>query len=659
MILVFAGTTEGRQLAQRLSCAGKEALILVATEYGAQLLGEMAELSECVQVQPGRLEEADMEALFISKKPKLVVDATHPYAAVVTENIKKACQKTGCRYLRVLRQQETAEATAAAAGPEAPGRVVECSSLQDALRRLASTEGNVFLTTGSKEIREMTAFPGLAGRCTARVLPVEEAVRACQEAGIETENIIAARGPFGYRENREQMEQSGAQFMVTKESGRAGGFAEKVRAALDLGLTVVVIRRPRQESGVSVEDAWKEIENAEIEKQVNRKIMKQVAIVGIGMGNPELLTRQAWKRLGEAQVLIGARRMLEAAAELQKPGYEAIRSQDIAEYIEACPYDNIAVLLSGDIGFYSGAKKLWPLLQNHRVENYSGISAPVYLAGKLQVSWQDAQLVSLHNKQKGWLGQVARSRAVIALTGKVTAQQALAQLNEAGYGACRAAVGERLSYADEKIWQGRVEELAQREYDSLSVIYIENPQAENKLVAGLEDQAFVRGKVPMTKRDIRALVIARLRPAEGQIFWDVGAGTGSVTAEWAMNAPGGWAIAIEQKEEACQLIQKNKQQFRLDNIEIICGKAPEALKELPAPDAVFVGGSSGSLREIIQLVRSKNPAARIVATAVTLETLAEMQALGMELTQVSSSHSRTLGRYHMMEGENPVWIGEL
>lgn len=387
--------------------------------------------------------------------------------------------------------------------------------------------------------------------------------------------------------------------------------------------------------------------------------MKRIAIIGIGMGNPELLTRQAWRRLTQAQVLVGARRMLDTAEGLGKPVHEAILSQEIARYIEECPYEDIAVLLSGDIGFYSGAKKLWPLLKDYSVENYAGISAPMYFGSKLQISWQDAALISLHDKQKGWLGQVRRNKAVIALTGKVTARQALMQLCEAGFGELKTAVGQRLSYPDEQIWRGTAQELSSWDYDSLAVLYIENPLARKELTAGLKDEAFIRGKVPMTKRDVRALAIARLQPGAGQIFWDVGAGTGSVTVEWALNVPDGQAYAIEQKEEACQLIEENKRQFALDNIEIIAGKAPEALESLPAPDAVFIGGSSGQMRAIIETARSKNPAVRIVATAVTMETLQEMQELGMELTQVSVSHSRRLGRYHMMEGENPVWLGVL
>lgn len=256
MIIVFAGTTEGRQLAERLGAAKKEALICVATEYGAQLLDALGGLPASVQVHTGRLEETAMAALLSKEQPELVVDATHPYAVLATENIQKACRETGVRYLRVLRQseQKTLEKLTEKDG------IIECSQMKEALQYLSKTEGSIFLTTGSKELKELSAFPGLAGRCTARVLPTEAARQACIDAQIPEENIIAAKGPFSYEQNREQLKRGQARYMVTKESGKAGGFDEKIRAARELGVITLVIRRPRQEDGVTVEEAWREID---------------------------------------------------------------------------------------------------------------------------------------------------------------------------------------------------------------------------------------------------------------------------------------------------------------------------------------------------------------------------------------------------------------
>ena len=170
----------------------------------------------------------------------------------------------------------------------------------------------------------------------------------------------------------------------------------------------------------------------------------------------------------------------------------------------------------------------------------------------------------------------------------------------------------------------------------------------------------------MTKSSVRAMVIAALRLQEDSVVYDIGAGTGSVAVETAMQGGGIRVYAIERNPEGVRLVQENKRRWRTDNVTVVEGDAPEALHDLPAPTHVFIGGSGGRLREMIDVCLSKSPNARIVVTAVSLETVQEMAGLLQEerwketdVIQIQTACSRKLGDYHMMMGQNPVWMAVL
>ena len=389
----------------------------------------------------------------------------------------------------------------------------------------------------------------------------------------------------------------------------------------------------------------------------------KVYLIGVGMGNPETLTVRALEAIRACPVLVGARRLLESWAGSHQC-VPLITAADIAEYIGKAPEGPVAVLLSGDTGFYSGAKNLWPLLGGHEVETIPGISSLTYFCARIQTTWQDAKLVSAHGRAHNLIGEIQRNAKTFALTGGATrVEDVCRELAERGLGDVRLWVGERLSYADERITVGTAAELAGEAFDSLSVLLAENPAPVVRPWngSGLPDGAFLRGDVPMTKEEVRSLALSKLRLEEHHVVWDVGAGTGSVSVECALSCPAGRVYAVEKKEEALALIAENRARFGAANLEIVAGTAPEALEALPAPDRVFLGGTSGGLEEILQAVFHKNPAARVVCTAVTLETVGEaakcFSRLGSpDMVQLSVTRTRPAGRYHLMDAQNPVWL---
>ena len=641
-ICVFAGTTEGRELIAQLQGRGAEIAACAATEYG----GDLLEGFEDVSVHAGRMNAEEMADFFAREQFELVVDATHPYADLATENIRTACEQTNTEYFRLQRESGAADADG-----------VWVSDVPACVEYLKSTQGNVFLTTGSKDLPLFCTDEALRERIYARVLPMQSSLDICAVCGIARECIVAMQGPFDEELNAAMFRMANAKYVVTKDTGSAGGYADKIRAAQKVGAQAIIIGRPQQVEGMSLEELATQMEV----RLGLSPLRKKVSLVGIGMGDTESRTVGMERVLYDADCIIGAKRMLESVDTAGKTCHTAILAKDIAQVIrEDRQHRHFAVLLSGDTGFYSGAKKLIDALEGMDVEVLPGIGSLSYFCAKLHRPWEDVRPISLHGRECDLIGEVRRNATVFSLLG--SARNALHRLCAAGLGNLTVHIGEKLGYADEKITSGCAQELIDYEYDPLSVMLIENPDSAGFVVThGLEDDAFERDEVPMTKAEVRSISLSKLRLTQGAVAYDVGSGSGSVSVEMAMQAFQGKVYAIEMKDNAVALTQKNKKKFGLMNLEVIHGKAPEALVDLPAPTHAIIGGSSGSMKRIIDCLLEKNPNVRIVVNAVTLETISELTELSKtfeycDIAEVSVAKPRVLGRYHLITAHNPVYI---
>ncbi|MCI5759790.1 MAG: precorrin-6A/cobalt-precorrin-6A reductase [Eubacterium sp.] len=285
-VFLFAGTTEGRVLADRLKEIGErngrrkiQICCFTATVYGKSLISPGKNLD----VHSGRLTEVDMvrEIRENTTEDAVIIDATHPYAAAVTENIRRACAEAGREYIRVLRgttmeedppdghapADRAADSTGRAVGEqmtpdsfyELPDGNIVVGSTEEAAAWLAGTEGNVLLTTGSKELRVFTSVPDYRERLFARVLSLPSVVASCADLGFQGRNLICMQGPFSEEMNNALIHQTKAKYLVTKDTGREGGFPEKESAAKACGCRMIIIRRPLEEKGISVEECVKRI----------------------------------------------------------------------------------------------------------------------------------------------------------------------------------------------------------------------------------------------------------------------------------------------------------------------------------------------------------------------------------------------------------------
>jgi precorrin-6Y C5,15-methyltransferase (decarboxylating) len=391
-----------------------------------------------------------------------------------------------------------------------------------------------------------------------------------------------------------------------------------------------------------------------------------VTLIGMGSGQPENLTLQGLAALRQADLILGARRLLAVLpAGCTENRAAAYRPDEVAELLQASGAENAVLVYSGDTGFYSGASSMMEKLEalGVRARVLPGLSSIQLLAAALGRPWQGWNLVSAHGRTCDPVAECMQGRPTFFLTGGSEDPATLcAQLAAEGFGDVQGVVGQCLGTPEEKLFRGSVKELAAGRFNSLSVLLVEAAEVLPRRAPGLPDEAFERGDVPMTKQEVRAAVLAKLAVRPEDILWDVGAGTGSVSVELALAAPRGRVYAVECRPEGCALIKANREKFRTRNLVLVEGLAPAALSDLPAPDAVFIGGSKGSLAAIVDAALDKNPDARICVSAIALETLsaavAALTAKGrtVQVSQIAVSRAKAVGGLHLMMAQNPIYL---
>lgn len=689
-VLVFAGTTEGRELAELLADSNIKCSVCVATDYALELMDDKR-----LDVHCGRLTEEEMEVLMRDGSFDVVVDATHPYAQIVSQNVRQAAYKESIPFIRLRRSTESAEE-----GFVSFKTHEECSAW------LSFQTGNILLTTGSKDLGSYAKNEAIKNRLFVRVLPGEESIRLCTANGITGRQIIAMQGPFSAQMNECILREYSIDWMVTKISGHAGGFEEKVEAAKKAGVGVCAILPPsenvcqteisgdeRKSSMYICENVYDTAKKLELllKEDILSKRSRKIILSGIGMGNTDGMTREAYHAFEEAEVIFGAERMLEnlPGKGIKVPYY---RADDIISYlIEHPQYTKVAAAFSGDSGFYSGAQSMKKALEEANEKGIlksettilPGVSSVSALAARLGVSWNDAVLASIHGRRANVVNLVRKNTKVfLLLSGKNDFEMLVNKFREAGINHVKISAGYRLSYPDEKLFTFYLDEFETKLFDLQEGVYtclIENEDCEEQILTpGIDDEIFSRTKVPMTKNEVRVLSISRLELTKNAVVYDVGSGTGSVSIECARLSPDIFVFAIEQKEEAANLTKENAVRFGLsDQIVVINKKAPEGFEELPTPTHVFIGGSSGALSDILSAIQKKlivkentkgktdkaSKGVRVVINAVSLETIAQITKLiqtypvkHVQLTQIQASRAHKLGSYNLMQAQNPVLI---
>ena len=681
-ILIFAGTTEGRKLSEHLCERGIEHTVCVATEYGEIVLQE----NPLAHVHMGRMDSEVMRSFFAQQKCKLIVDATHPYAAVVTENIKQAvyafnkahavtdnkadsCISENIEYVRLKRDTDISADY---------DNIRYFEDNEACARALNNTDGNILLTTGSKELSVYCKTSDVRERLYVRVLPGLESISLCMRNDITGKHILALQGPFSTQLNEALIDQYDIRCLVTKKSGAAGGFIEKIAAAKNKSIPVYIVGQSGKDDGMSFEAVCEYIDSKYIDSKYNKL---HIMLAGIGMGNDACMTKAVSDAIESADILLGASRMIEKySAKIEKKPYYL--AEQIIPYLHEICEDtekscNVLILFSGDTGFYSGSRKLYMVIKNEISEGklnadvsiLPGISSVSYMAAAVGETYSDAYICSIHGvKLSNITSRISCHAKTFMLMSGVKDVNMLGHLlsSDERYGLQNSSVtvGYQLSYPDENISVLSPQECTKLQREGLYICMIKNPNpVAANVTPHIRDAEFIREKVPMTKEEIRHVSICKLHLKSDSVLYDVGSGTGSIAVEAASLSNDMEVYAIEQKENAVQLITQNKEKHGLENIHVINAKAPDGMENLPVPTHAFIGGSSGNLKEIIEVLKAKNPHIRIVINAISMETICEIKEIlaaydvkNEDIVQLQVSRSKQIGHYHLMQAENPVWI---
>lgn len=674
-ILLFAGTTEGRLLAEYLIHQPVRLHAAVATDYGQKLLPSAPSMT----VSSHRMDETQIIDFIRQRHFDLVLDATHPYATEASANISGACKKTQVPYLRILRDCRTSADTLSNSNHTSE---IFVDTTAQAVDFLNHQKGPVFLTTGSKTMPEFMQITNAPERVFVRILPNAEMLAACMSLGLPASHIFCMQGPFDIDMNTATIQHicklwaknhpdsnpaDAPLYMVTKQSGRTGGFDEKMEAAAQSRIPVLIIGRPYEEEGLSLSESYHWLSNWIGTDAAESTAVQTVSLIGTGMSS-EQITLEADHALKNCDVIIGAGRMLQMTEHYHKPTFCSYNYPAITDYMLSHPeYQHFAVLFSGDIGFYSGAASLRRCLEGKpfKIEAFSGISSPIHFLNTIGKTWSDVHLISCHGQTASIISHIRCHPKTLAILGKTDdVSNICRKLIHYGLSDVKLYIGANLKQPDEQIVSGIPADFIQQSFSALSLIYIENPTAlQLPVTYGLPDDTFIRGNVPMTKSEIRSVVLSKLNLTKNAILFDIGAGTGSIAIEAARQIPDGRVYAIERNPDGLSLIEENSLKLQADNLTIVSGTAPESLDALPAATHAFIGGSAGHLKEILQLLYSRNPEIRVVITAITLETISQIMTLQKEMTlpepeivQIQVSSAKKAGPYHLMQGQNPVYI---
>ena len=409
--------------------------------------------------------------------------------------------------------------------------------------------------------------------------------------------------------------------------------------------------------------------------------MRNINLVGIGLGNPNLLTKAAYKAIESSNIIIGARRILESIKEdfADKLYYIEYNTEKILEIIKENIGNEIAVVFSGDISLFSGSIKLFERLnaaiedrkvfKDCKINTFPGISSLSYLCAKTNTDISKVKILSFHGKEELLYHNIDSNEYTFIITSKADGVKKICRkLIEFGFFELDIILGENLSYDNERITKANASKFLDMEISDLNCMIISNPDADKSISFGLSDEVFVRDKVPITKSEVRAIIMSKLDIQTDSICYDIGAGSGSVSIEMSRLAYDGKVYAIEKNPLAVELIQKNIHNFSAENIELIHAKAPDGLDNIINADKIFIGGSGGELISMMEMIFTSKKNPTIVISAITMETIAQItdivkiakeKGYYTEITAINVSKSKEVGPYNMMMAQNMVFIAKI
>ena len=393
----------------------------------------------------------------------------------------------------------------------------------------------------------------------------------------------------------------------------------------------------------------------------------KIYLIGAGIEGWEGFGAKALEVIKKADVLIGHRRHLDIFPDFSG---EKQALEDLSAMLEYLKTTNkrVVVLGSGDPNFFGVARFLLRNLPKERIEIFPNVTSVQYAFARIREPWDDAIFVSVHGRGlKGAVDRIVVAEKAAVLTDQNNTPSMIAkELIHRGAEGYEAWLCEDMGLPTEKFTRTDVRGLEEMEASSLNILILIKawePNLQHYPVIGIDDDEFATAKKLITKQEVRAVTLGKLKLQDDLVMWDIGAGSASVSIEASNLMPNGKIYALEKNPQYVAFIRDNLKKFVARNVILIEAYAPEGLEDLPDPDRVFIGGSGGMLEEIIDAVdRRLKAEGVIVLNAVTLDTLTkaveflEDHGYSVEVTCVNIAKTKGLTEFKMFEANNPVYI---
>lgn len=398
-----------------------------------------------------------------------------------------------------------------------------------------------------------------------------------------------------------------------------------------------------------------------------------IHIIGVGIEGMKSLSERSLELVHKAKLVIGSERYLKQLDDIPDTRKYSLKADlfKVVDIIKKKKKDDIVVLASGDPNLYGITAYLLKNFGKDAITISPAVSSMQWAFALIKETWEDAEIVSAHGRgmEDVQRAVLVRDKVGIFTDDKNTPDKIAMALLNGGVGERKTFVCEGLGTDNPKLTEGSLAEISQKRFSAMNVMVLMKEKEQDShgriysKTIGIPDFQFAHREGMITKAEVRAISLSKLRPDRGNTIWDVGAGCGSVSIEAEPFVSPGKVFAIEKDEKQFGFLKKNISKFAAVNVEPVNGDAPDVLKSLPAPDAVFVGGSSGQMRDILEYIDSRlRPGGRIVANLVTIENFSEfvtfMKDFGyiFEITTASVSRSKELSGKHFMVAANPVSI---
>lgn len=627
-VMLFAGIEEGIVLCEKLS-----ELDTVIDVYGEdKSIEENYPDKRNVNIHIMPLNEESIRLEYERLEPDIVVDGTHIADVSIHEAIKETVLSR--KYVRLREEREKLD-------------VAYCDSMKDVVAMVNRTRSNVYFTTGSLELEEISGVVESRKRVYIDLPKGNTYLRRAAASGISVGRI---NDIFDYTEDEYIgiIKDNDIKYVVAREDEKESRLAMMYSAAKKANI-IMIILKPAGES-YNTDDVIYKVKSIDT--------IKQVYIIGAGVGNPKNMTVEAAEAIEKCEVVIGSEELIKLLGIKEKEVHFAQAAEDIKEFINSHFYNRLAVVTQGDVCLLNGIAEFTRELKGYDVEVIQGVSSIAYLAARLGIDWTNS--VTVDSTKDNVLKAVAENRGVFVFTAGNT-NEVLRTLNNNGFENVAVCIAERLSLADENILTGFVYELADGEYDELTVMYFENLHY-GKASSLVKDDSLITGNVRILNKNLRAVVMRDLDLRANEVVYDIGAGCGAMAVEIALISNRSRIYAIDKSELAVDLIERNCALYTVNNVRAIPGDAIEVTGTLPKPDAVLIENYDGNTVDLVRCVGRLNKIRLIVVTKgfdtayKLLEVMHKNYFEQIELKQISVAEGKNYGNGTSLVPEDTCFI---